>query len=56
MDKTELNDFCELLMCSDPDPLPPGALDRLKAVADREAKSLGYADWIEAYHRLASPK
>ena len=54
MSKSELNDLCELLMCSDPDPTStPGCLERVKRFADTHAREHGYTDWIDAYHQAA---
>ena len=53
MNKKELRDLCELLMCSDPDNTStPGCLDRVKDFADRSARNLGFADWVDAYHQI----
>ena len=54
MDKEQLNAFCELLMCSDPWPVDTaGNMETVKNFVDAQARALGYADWIDAYHQLA---
>jgi hypothetical protein len=53
MTKEELKDFCELLMCTDPDPTAtPGCLERMTAFANKQAQAHGFTDWVEAYHKL----
>ena len=61
MNKTQLNAFCVLLMCSDPWPVDEtvnggrdaGNMATVKEFVDEQAKALGYADWIDAFHQLA---
>lgn len=43
----------DLLMVSDPWPLGPRAQEVLEALADKEAKLMGFPDWITAYHRMS---
>jgi hypothetical protein len=53
MSKEQLYAFCELLICSDPWPVEtPGNMDLVKACVDEQARSLGFTDWIDAYHQL----
>jgi hypothetical protein len=49
--ETELVVVCVLLMASDP--FPAGNVNRAKfeAMANRLARSYGYKDWLDAYHR-----
>lgn len=54
MTRTQFRALLNLMMCSDPWPISglSGKLDEdaLLAYCDRVAKSLGYNNWIEAYH------
>jgi len=53
MNKEQLKYFLELLMCSDPWPLEDNVSnDILQSFADEESKRHGFADWIEAFHKL----
>lgn len=47
MDGPEFRELMDLLMVSDPDPVP---LDRLKDLADKEARARGFDGWFVAYH------
>lgn len=52
MTEDDLFALCELLMVSDPSPIAEKLRQRLFNLADREAKRLGYEDWVNAYHRI----
>ncbi len=55
MTGAEFRNLLDLIMCSDPWPVPDtgdgDGQDNLIRLADRESKARGFADWIEAYHR-----
>lgn len=42
----------DLTMASDPSPLNDADDAALRECLDRRARSLGFTDWIEAFHRL----
>lgn len=50
VNEPELACICELLMVNDPWPIGPNR-DVFESMADRIAFSLGYDNWIDAYHR-----
>ena len=53
MRDTEFRAFLDLLMCSDPWPIPDKSSQLiLSRYADKVSAQFGYADWIEAYHNL----
>ena len=47
----ELRAFLDLLMCSDPSPLPAADDRALRDFADRQSRLLGFDDWVDAFHR-----
>lgn len=55
MTNPERRCLLDLLMVSDPWPLSKKAQETLEALADKEAKIMGFSDWVEAYH-LMLPK
>ena len=56
MTNLEYRHFLNLLMASDPWPLDDGNSQRiLLFLADKEATSRGYKDWVEAYHSFDLP-
>lgn len=52
MTPAEFHSFLMLLMSSDPSPISADHDKALRNFADRHARSLGYVDWLDAYHRL----
>ena len=57
MDDNEFRAFLDLMMCSDPWPIPPGSSGddeqgTLLDLAEKESNARGFDDWIEAYHRF----
>ena len=53
MNKIELEALCTLLICSDPWPVnAPGNMETVIEYVNREARRLGFADWVDALHRL----
>lgn len=44
--------FLDLLMVSDPFPLPESDHSVLQTQADYWAEQFGYSNWIEAYHEF----
>jgi len=52
MEDYEYRAFLDLMMCSDPWPVPDNVGQQLlEAFADDQAKKRGFDNWIEAYHR-----
>lgn len=51
MNETELRAFLDLLMCSDPSPVPEHD-ETLVGCANRLSREHGFTDWIEAFHLL----
>ena len=49
---TFLKALCELLMCSDPWPASPESDRIVKGEANFLAVTMGFDDWVEAYHGL----
>ena len=57
MKRHQFRALLDLLMVSDPWPLDKAGEVILKTFADREAKTWGFQDWIEAYMKLSyAPK
>lgn len=58
MNDIEFRCFLDLLMCSDPWPVPADNhygvdnQDTMISYADKESQARGYDSWIDAYHRL----
>lgn len=53
MNDKEFRCFLDLLMCSDPWPVPGGANESILIdFADKEAKRRRFANWIDAYHNF----
>ena len=54
MDNKVFRAFLDLLMCADPWPIVDRGKSRklLEKWADSRANTLGYANWIDAYHNL----
>lgn len=56
MTDAEFRAFMDLLMCSDPWPVPDqgygDGAKQLAELADREAHKRGYPAWIVAYHEM----
>ena len=53
MKDKEFRCFLDLMMCSDPWPVPNDEnRSVLKAMADRMATERGFTDWIDAYHNM----
>ena len=42
----------DLLMVSDPWPLSNKARQVMEDLGDKEAKAMGFKDWLEAYHYM----
>lgn len=51
--KQELRALCELVMVSDPWPLPGEHESVVKALLLEESHRHGYGGWVEAYHDLS---
>ena len=54
MTAIELEALCELLMVSDPFPLPKHVERVLDDFANAESVRHGYDNWIDAYHRIGA--
>ena len=37
-------------MCDDPTNLSPEARERIEAWTNKEAREMGFNDWVDAYH------
>lgn len=53
LSKMELRALCELVMVSDPWPLPGEHESVVKALLLEECHRHGYPDWVDAYHDLS---
>lgn len=49
MNDQAFRELLNLLMVSDPEPVP---VEALKAQADEYARERGFTDWITAYHQF----
>ena len=57
MRDTEFRCFLDLMMCSDPWPIPNKKSRMiLEDYADKVSTQFGYNDWIEAYHEFEVKK
>ena len=50
---TEFRALLDLVMVSDPWPLPGEHESAVNAYLTKESQRRGYADWVEAYHDLS---
>lgn len=48
----QLRVLLSLFMCSDPWPLSEVSHEFMTQWLDAESRAAGYADWIDAYHKL----
>jgi hypothetical protein len=54
MTDRELRALLNLLMCDDPSSVSADEDAALRELANRESTSRGFADWIDAYHRMGA--
>ena len=55
MNDIQYRAFLDLLMCSDPWPVPTNQ-QIVESIADDEAVKRGYPTWVEAYHKMKPVK
>lgn len=52
MSDEQFRALMNLIMLSDPTPLPQPEDEAIQQLADEEAQKRGFLNWIEAYHRF----